>query len=110
MWAIPLVHYTAGLIMWTQIEIRALDISTKKLLTLFKCFSMKDGIDRLYVPRRKGGQGLLSVEDVLQHEQLSLAEYLSTIDKPLLQAVFQGSQWSDLEESPSNFKHRRTNE
>ena len=68
---------------------RALDISTRKLLTMYKCFSMKDDVDRLCVPRQRGGRGLLSVEDVLHHEQLSLAKYLATNGEPLLQAVFQ---------------------
>ena len=40
--------------------------------------------------------------------QLLLAKYLATNGEPLLQAVFQGSQWSGLEESPSIFKNRRT--
>ena len=68
MWAIPLVRYTAGLIMWTHAEIRTLVTSTRKLLTLYKCFGMKDDVDRLYVPRMRGRRGLLSVEDVLHHE------------------------------------------
>ena len=50
MWAVRLVRYTAGLVKWTQMEIRALDIYTMKLLTMYKCFSMKDDVDRLYVP------------------------------------------------------------
>ena len=47
--AIPLVRYTAGLIKWTQAEIRTLDVSTRKLLTLYKCFGMKDDVDRLRI-------------------------------------------------------------
>ena len=42
--------------------------------------------DRLYIPRKKGGHGLL------------------------LQAVYQGSQWRGLEEFPATFKNRRSNE
>ena len=110
LWAIPLVRYTAGLIKWTQTEIRTLDVSTRKLLTLYKCFGMKDDVDRLYVPRKKGGRGLLSVEDVLHYEKLSLAQYLANNDEPLLQAVYQESQWRGLEELPATFKNRRSNE
>ena len=110
MWAIPLVRYTTGLIKWTQTEMKTLDISTRKLLTMYKCFSMKDDINRLYVPCQRGGRGLLSVEDVMYHEQLSLAKYLATTEEPLLQAVSQGSQWSGHVDSPSQFKTRRLNE
>ena len=104
MWAIPLVRYTAGLIKWTQTGIRTLDISTRKLLTLYKCFDMKDDVNRLYVPRKRGGCGLLSVEDVLHYEKLSLAKYLANNDERLLQAVYQESQWRGLEELPATFK------
>ena len=46
----------------------------------------------------------------MHHEQLSLAKYLATTEKPLLQAVSQGSQWSGHVDSPSQFKTRRLNE
>ena len=45
---------------------------------------MKDDVDRLYVPRKRAGHGLLSVEDVLHHEKLSLAQYLANNDEPPL--------------------------
>jgi len=102
MCAIPLVCYTAGLIKWTQTE--TLDISTRKLLTLYKCFGMKDDVDRLYVPRKRGGRGLLSGEDFLHHEKLSLVQYLANSDEPLLKAIYQMPQWRGLEELPAMFK------
>jgi len=50
-WAIPLVRYTAGIVKWTQAEVRSLDVSTRKLLTMHKCFSKSDNVHRLYFPR-----------------------------------------------------------
>ena len=74
---------------------------------MYKCFSLKD---RLHVPRWRGGHGLQSVEDVLHHERLSLAKYLTGKEEPLLQVVHQEPQWSSLQESPSKFKDRASNE
>ena len=71
---------------------------------------MKDDTDRLHVPRWRGGHGLQSVEDVLHHERLSLAKYLTGKEEPLLQVVHQEPQWSSLQESPSKFKDRASNE
>ena len=34
MWALPLIHYTAGVIKWSLCELKQLDISTRKLLVL----------------------------------------------------------------------------
>ena len=85
MWALLLIRYTAGILKWSQLELKQLDIFTQKLLTLYKCFNVNDDVDRLYVSRQQGGRGLLSVEDTVHHEQLSLAKYLASSEEPLLQ-------------------------
>ena len=54
-WAIPLIRYTAGIVRWTQTELRNLVISTRKLMALYKCFNINDDVHRLYVPRNLGG-------------------------------------------------------
>jgi len=59
------------------------------------------------VPRQSGGRGLLSVEDTVFHEQLSLRKYLISSEEPLLQQAFECSQWSFPPESPSKFKAKR---
>jgi len=110
MWAMPLMRYSGGVVKWSQVELKQLDISTRKLLALHKCFNFNDDIDRLYVPRFKGGRGLLSVEDTVQHEQLSMQKYLACSTEPLLQLVYQCSQSPAPLESPSKFKTRRKQE
>ena len=71
---------------------------------------MKDDVDRSYVPRQRGGCSLLPIEDVLHYKQLSLAKYLAGKEEPLLQAIYRESQWSRLQESPSKFKARTSDE
>jgi len=110
MWAVPLLRYTGGILKWSQAELKAIDISTRKLLALYKCFNVNDDVDRLYVPRCKGGHGLLSVEDTILHEQLSIKKYLACSAEPLLQTVYQSSQHSTSLESPTNFKAKRKQE
>jgi len=104
MWAMLLMRHSGGVIKWSQVELKQLDIVTRKLLALYKCFNFNDGIDRLYVPRFKGGRGLVSVEDTVQHEQLSMQKYLACSSEPLLQLVYLCSQSSAPPESPSKFK------
>jgi len=87
-WAIPLIRYTAGIVRWTQAEIKALNVSTRKLLTLHKCFSITDDIHRLYVPQTQGGCGLLSVEDIIAQEKVALGRYLESSTEPWLRKVF----------------------
>ena len=61
-----------GIVKWTQEEMRTLDVSTRKLLLMYKCFNVNDDIHRLYVLQRLDGHGLLLVEDVTHQEICAL--------------------------------------
>ena len=106
-WALPLIFYTAWILKWSLCELKQLDISTRKLLALYRCFNTNDDVKRLYASRQSGGCGSLSVEDTVLHECLSLSKNLACNQEPLLQQVFQSSQWSSPPESPSKFKATR---
>jgi len=67
-------------------------------------------VDRLYVPRYKGGRGLLSVEDTILYKELSVNKYSACSTVPLLQAVYQCFQCSAPLESTSKFKTSRRQE
>ena len=66
---------------------KALDVSTRKLLAMHKCFNVNDDIHRLYVPCKFGGHGLLSVEDVVIQERCALGGYLKSSVEPWLKKV-----------------------
>ena len=53
------------------------------------------------------GCGLLSVEDTMLHEQLSIKKYLACSAETLLQTVYQSSQHSTPLESLTKFKAKR---
>lgn len=75
-WAIPVIRYTGGIVDWTVAELREIDKKTRRLLTLHGAFSMHGDVDRLYVPRCKGGKGLLQVEQLVREEECELTEYV----------------------------------
>ena len=58
----------------------------------------------------QGGRGLLSVEDTILHEQLSIQKYLACSAEPLLQTVYQSSKHSTPLGSPTKFKAKRKQE
>jgi len=68
-------------------ELRAMDRQTRKLLTISRGFHPRSDVDCLYLPRKKGGRGLKSVEDVVQEEKCSLFHYLVGSGEPPLKAV-----------------------
>ena len=73
---VPLLRYSAGLIHWTKEELYQLDVGTRKLMCLHHAFSMNSDVDRLYVPRSRGGRGLCSVADAIEGECRSLGLYV----------------------------------
>jgi len=85
---------------------KALDVSTRKLLTLHKCFSVNDDIHRLYIPRPQGGRGLLSVEDIVAQEK---RRHLESSTEPWLQKMFTWDNF-DCSESPCDYKNIRIQE
>ena len=86
-WAVSVVRYTAGLLDWKEQELRALDVKTTKILTMNGAFHMRSSVDRLYLKRNVGGQGLISVEDCVRKEELGLREYVRASDEWMLKVI-----------------------
>ena len=63
-------RYAGGVIEWTKQELKELDHRTRKLLTMSGGLHPADCVVRLYVPRKHGGRGLISVEDCINQARL----------------------------------------
>ena len=44
-------------------ELQIIDRKTRKLFTIYGALHPKSDVDRLYIPRKEGGKGLISIED-----------------------------------------------
>ena len=75
-WAISLLRYSAAFLGWTKEEVQHLDRKTRKLLTMHGGLHQKSNVDRLYIPRKEGGRGLLNVEDVINLAVIGLERYV----------------------------------
>ena len=75
-WAVALLRYGAGIVTWNKEEVKNLDRKTRKLLSMHGAFHPKSDIDRLYLPREKGGRGLISCETCIRSEENSLGWYI----------------------------------
>ena len=67
-WAVSVVRYTAGVLDWSTKELKDMDIKTRKLLTVNGAFHMRSSVGRLYMKRKVGGRGLISVEECVRAE------------------------------------------
>ena len=86
-YAVSAVRYTAGIIKWNKEELDGMDWMTRKLLTMYGGFHPKSDVDRLYVPRSKGGRGLMSVIDIVREEEKQLDKYIQNSPEKIMKAV-----------------------
>jgi hypothetical protein len=75
-YAVPVVRYSATIIDWTNEEIYKLDRSTRKWLSLHGATNLNSDVNRLYVTRKRGGKGLMSIQDTLRKESAMVIRYI----------------------------------
>ena len=85
--AVPVLRYSFGIINWHQEELQKLDGKTRKLLTIHGQHHPKADVDRLYVPKKQGGRGLMQLEATHAVEITKLVEYVNRKEDPLIQVV-----------------------
>ena len=96
-WAIGVVRYSGGILDWTKGELRQMDVKTRKILTMCGVFNRKSGVGRMYLKRKDGGRGLISVADCVEGEKRSLCEYVRNSDEWMLKVVAESSLVSEVE-------------
>ena len=106
-WGVSVLHYTAGIIEWTKKELKEMDIKTRKILTMAGAFHMRGDVDRLYIQRKNGGRGLISVEDCVRKEERSLATYVKQSKEWMLCVI---SKEMESDESGKEYSKRRMEE
>ena len=62
-----------------------MDRKTRKLMTIYRALHPKSDVDRIYVPRGKGGRRLISCEGCIRAEENSLGWYINHSPEQLLQ-------------------------
>jgi len=58
----------AGIVRWSVNDLKCMDKKTRKLLTIHRRLHPRSDVDCLNLPRKRGGRGLKSVEDVVTLE------------------------------------------
>jgi len=83
---VPLLSYGFGIVEWTKAEIAQFDVVVRKSLTEFNSHHPRSAIERLYLPRKSGGRGLLCIEHLYQRRLLLLSRHLQTSTDALVHA------------------------
>jgi hypothetical protein len=104
--AVPVLRYSFEIINWHQEEIQKLDRKTRKMLTMHGQHHPRADINRLYVPRKERGRGLMQVEGAYIAETVNLVEYVESKEDLLIQIVriHQHNRNSELLQTANKFK------
>ena len=65
---------------WRRDELKEMDRSTRKVMNMYRALHPRDSVARLYLPRKEGGRGLLSIEDSVDLAILGLENYVQQSD------------------------------
>ena len=95
-WALSLFRYSAAFVRWRKSELQAIDKKTRKLFTIYGALHPKSDVNRLYVPRKKGERGLISIEDCVELAIRGLEVYVHGSEEGLKQAA-RGNKIDGLE-------------
>ena len=83
-WAVPLIRYSAPFLYWGRDEIKEMDRTTRKITNMHNALHPRDSVAKLYLPRKEGGRGLLSVEDCVDLAILGLENYIQKSNERLI--------------------------
>ena len=95
-WSVSLLRYSAAFVSWRKSELQVIDRNAGKLFTIYRVLHPKSDVDRLYIPRKEGGRGLISIEDCVELAITALEVYVHESEERLIQAA-RGDKIDDLE-------------
>ena len=82
-WAVAIFRYGAGILQWKGSELKNVDRKSRKTMTMYAALHSKSDVDRLYIKRKEGGRGLMSVECCVKEEN-SLGFYVANSEENLI--------------------------
>ena len=86
-WAVSLLRYLAAFVSWRKSELEAIDRKTRRLFTIYRALHPKSEVDRLCIPRKRGGRGLISINDCVELAIRVLELYDHGCEERLIQAA-----------------------
>ena len=72
-------RYGAGILYWKESELKEIERKT-----MYGALHPKSDVDRLYIKRKEGGRGFISVERCASDEENSLGFYVANSDNNLI--------------------------
>ena len=71
---------------WRKSELQAIARKTRKIFIMYGALHPKSYVDRLYIPRKERGRGLISIGDCVELAIRGLEVYVHGSEERLIQA------------------------
>ena len=84
-WAVSVLRSSAGIVDWKVEELVSMDRRIRKILAMNGCMHTRSNIARLYLLRKEGGRGLVSIEECVRKESKYLHGHLRETTEWMLQ-------------------------
>ena len=94
-WAVPLLTFSFGIIDWKDSELESLNRKTRSLLTKYR-YHPQSSLERLYLPRKLGGRGLLDLENLCFKQIYNLRKYFQESPEPIHQVIVKLDKYTPL--------------
>lgn len=86
-WAIPTFTYSSGILTWSKTDLQQIDRHIRTTLTEHGMLHPNSATERLYLPRKQGGRGLVCIEAACLQEEKNIAQYFNNTDLPVHQWI-----------------------
>ena len=87
-WAVPVLTYSFGVVKWSNTELDELDRLTRRTLTKFRYLHPNSSTNRLYIPRKEGGRGLVNIKNLYLNQEMKIRERLLASEGEIMTLVF----------------------
>jgi len=77
----------AGIINRRKDELEAMDRKTRKMMIIYNSLHPRADMDHLYIPRKHGRRGLVSIQESVYMEEQCLCRYIDVTEEELLAAT-----------------------
>lgn len=89
-YAVPVISYGFQILDWTITDLETIDRDTRKMLQNYHLMHIQSNVGRLYIPRKDGGRGLISVTDHFRNSIINFSSHLTRTEERFLQIT---SEW-----------------
>ena len=106
--AVPLDRYSGTFLKWTRDELKQMHQRTRKVKIMHKALHPSDDVDRLYISRKEGGRGLVSIEERVDASIQRLENYTEKHERGLITTI-RTTRWTKEWQQLGNKNERKNN-